>query len=151
MKPESVKLRRRKSGTDNVSPMKTTKRKSKTVEKTLVPVAERVPAAKPVAVAPPVAPPVRVIAISSHCTIKDAAALKLDLIAMANESAEVTLDVGSIERIDTATMQLLCAFARDRAQRNQKVIWKGESPSWLDAVRLLGTATLLGFSPAAGA
>ena len=121
--------------------MKTTKRKSKSVQKSPA------RAAKPAATAPSE----RVLTLSSHCTIKDAAALKRDLCAIAEEPGEVTLDVSSIERIDTPSMQLLCAFARERAQRDQKVIWKGESQSWREAVRLLGTSTLLGLSPTEGA
>ena len=142
MKPESVKLGRRSPGTDDVSPMKTTKRKSKSNEK-----AASAPAVEPVATAER-APPSsgRVLALSSHCTIKDAAQLKADLTAFADESAEVILDVGSIERIDTATMQLICAFVRDCGQRDRKVTWKGDSQSWRDAVRLLGTAQVLRYA-----
>lgn len=112
--------------------MKTTKRKSKTAGKTATPAEATLQAAAPE----------RVLALSSHCTIKDAAALQGDLRALANEPV-VTLDVGSVERIDTATMQLIYAFARDRAQREQKILWKGESQSWRDAVRLLGAGALL--------
>ncbi len=89
------------------------------------------------------------VTLASHCTVKDAAALKLDLCAIA-ELADVTIDVAAIERIDTATMQLLCAFARDRAERKCKVLWKGDSVSWREAVRLLGTAELLGLKQADG-
>jgi ABC-type transporter Mla MlaB component len=118
--------------------MKTTKRKSKTVAKVAEPVAEAAPEIS--------RPTVSVINLSSHCTIKDAAKLKVDLCALANEGTAVELDVSAVERIDTATMQLLCAFARDRAQRNQKVIWKGNSQSWREAVRLLGAGELLGYA-----
>ena len=124
--------------------MKTTKRKSKTAGKTPTP---RVQPAE----ATLQATPERVLALASHCTIKEAAALKHELSAMAHEPTDVTLDVGSIERIDTATMQLLYAFVRDRAQRDQKVLCKGESQSWRDAVRLLGAEALLGSPAVAGA
>ncbi len=96
--------------------------------------------------AAPVAPS-STVTLASHCTVKDAAALKLDLCAIA-ELADVTIDVAAIERIDTATMQLLCAFVRDRAERKCKVLWKGDSVSWREAVRLLGTAELLGLKQA---
>jgi ABC-type transporter Mla MlaB component len=56
----------------------------------------------------------------------------------------VTLDVSAVERVDTATMQLLCAFVRDRSGRNQSVTWRGESAALQDAVRLLGVGALLG-------
>ena len=86
--------------------------------------------------------------LASHCTIKDAAALKLDLCSMAHQDADLSIDVAAVERIDTSTMQLLCAFVRDRAQRKQKVLFKGESQSWREAVRLLGVAELLGLKRA---
>jgi|ADGO01.1.fsa_nt_gi hypothetical protein len=142
--------------------MKSTKRKSKTAQKTVEPVVEATPVAPqdaaPVAqeasapVAPEAAAPVKneasapTVTLSSHCTIKDAAKLKVDLCAVANEPTDVELDVSGVERIDTASMQLLCAFVRDRAKRNQKVIWKGESQGLSDAVRLLGTSELLGYA-----
>jgi ABC-type transporter Mla MlaB component len=88
------------------------------------------------------------LALGSHCTIKDAAALKLDLCAIAHEDADVSIDVAAVERIDTSTMQLLCAFVRDRMERKQKVLFKGDSQSWREAVRLLGVAELLGLKPA---
>lgn len=118
--------------------MKTTKRKSKTLEKTAEPIAEAAPVAS--------RPSRPVIGLSSHCTIKDAAALKADLCALASEASEVELDVSAVERVDTATMQLLCAFVRDRAQRDQTVTWKGDSQNWRDAVRLLGAGDLLGYA-----
>lgn len=127
--------------------MKTSKRKSKTANK----VAES-QAPETVAFVPDADPCARTLpsglALASHCTIKDAAALKLDLCAMAHEEADVSIDVAAVERIDTSTMQLLCAFVRDRAQRKQNVLFKGDSQSWREAVRLLGVADLLGLKRA---
>jgi ABC-type transporter Mla MlaB component len=60
----------------------------------------------------------------------------------------VTLDVSAVERVDTATMQLLCAFVRDRIGRKQNITWRGESQALRDAVRLLGVGALLGFESA---
>jgi ABC-type transporter Mla MlaB component len=122
--------------------MKTTKRKSKTATKTSAPGAEVQANAQPPSAA-------AALALASHCTVKDAAAMKLDLCALA-DAEQVTLDVSAVERIDTSAMQLLCAFALDRAARNQKVIWKGESTSWREAVRLLGTSELLGLTQSEG-
>jgi anti-anti-sigma regulatory factor len=140
--------------------MKTTKRKSKTAAKTAAPAAEvsapiadvRADEKIAAAVAAPVAAPVAqhatapVIALASHCTVKDAAALKVQLCERASDSADVIVDVAAIERIDTSAMQLLCAFVRDRASRDQKVVWRGESQSWREALRLLGAGELLGLA-----
>lgn len=86
-----------------------------------------------------------VVMLNSNCSVKDAAALKVSLCAIAKHSDAVTLDVSAVERVDTATMQLLCAFVRDRSGRKQSVTWRGESQALQDAVRLLGIGALLGF------
>ena len=116
------------------------------------PVAEAI---EPVAVAAPSAPVEAttvepVIVLAANCSVKDAAALKSSLCALANESAAVTLDTSAVERVDTATMQLLCAFVRDRTARNQSVVWRGVSQALNDAVRLLGVSALLNFDAANG-
>jgi anti-anti-sigma regulatory factor len=139
--------------------MKTTKRKSKTAAKTAAPAAELsapvadVKANEEVSVPPAgaTAAAASVIALASHCTVKDAAALKARLCERASDSAAVIVDVAAIERIDTSAMQLLCAFVRDRASRDQKVVWRGESQSWREALRLLGARELLGLADGSAA
>lgn len=91
-----------------------------------------------------------VIVLAANCSVKDAAALKVSLSAVVKESTAVTLDTSAVERIDTATMQLLCAFVRDRSGRNQPVTWLGASQALQDAARLLGVRALLGFDEANG-
>lgn len=95
-------------------------------------------AAEPAVVGDPI------VVLASNCSVKDAAALKSSLCAFSNHGDAVTLDVSAVERVDTATMQLLCAFVRDRSGRNQGVTWRGESAALQDAVRLLGVGALLG-------
>lgn len=84
------------------------------------------------------------IVLAANCAVKDAAALKASLCALAETSGPVTLDSRGLERIDTATVQLLCAFVRDRASRKQGVTWVGESAALREAARLLGVRKLLG-------
>jgi ABC-type transporter Mla MlaB component len=118
------------------------------------PANEAVVVSEPVAVevsAPVEATPAEpVIVLAANCSVKDAAALKSSLCAFVNESAAVTLDTSGVERVDTATMQLLCAFVQDRSARNQSVLWRGVSQALNDAVRLLGVAALLGFNEEEG-
>lgn len=85
-----------------------------------------------------------IVVLAANCSVKDAAALKTSLCAFSNHGDAVTLDVSAVERVDTATMQLLCAFVRDRSGRKQGITWRGESPALQDAVRLLGVGALLG-------
>jgi ABC-type transporter Mla MlaB component len=83
------------------------------------------------------------IGLSSNITVKDAAALKDVLVRLLDEPAVVAIDAKSVERIDTAIMQLLCAFVRDRAERSLAVTWSGTPSALLDAARLLGVGSLL--------
>jgi ABC-type transporter Mla MlaB component len=102
------------------------------------------PAPVEVEVATPIeAATVPVVALPANCTVKDAAALKQALCGVAGSSETVTIDVAALERIDTATMQLLCAFVRDRAARSQHVAWRGTSQALEEATRLLGVSALL--------
>src|SRR5687767_10506635 len=103
--------------------MKTSKRKSKTANKLAEPEVSETVAVRSEAAASG-AMSTSALALASHCTIKDAAALKLDLCAMAHEDGDVSIDVAAVERIDTSTMQLLCAFVHDRMERKQKVLFK---------------------------
>ena len=84
-----------------------------------------------------------VVALASNCSVKDAAALKATLQGAQQSEAAVTIDITAVERIDTATMQLLCAFVRDRYARDQNVQWRGASAALDEAVKLLGASELL--------
>lgn len=95
------------------------------------------------------ASPAVVVALASNCVVKDAAAFKVSLCAIADSDEPVVFDAGSVERIDTATIQLLCAFVRDRVGRNKTVVWQGASAALQESARLLGVQTLLAL-PARG-
>jgi ABC-type transporter Mla MlaB component len=83
------------------------------------------------------------IVLASNCNVKDAGELKQSLCHYLDDSAPVALDVGKIERVDTSTIQLLCAFVRDRTARDRKVEWLGDSHIIRDAARLLGVEQIL--------
>jgi ABC-type transporter Mla MlaB component len=89
-----------------------------------------------------------VLALPSTCTVKDAAELK-DLLCGQLESSDcVVLDVANVERIDTAALQLLCAFVRDRQARGGAVQWQGNSAAFQEASDLLAVRDLLGLGAA---
>lgn len=83
------------------------------------------------------------VVLESHCCVKNAAALKRSLHEVIGEAAPVTLDVSAVERIDTAAMQLLCAFARDRAGQGHSIAWAGDVTIVRDAAAVLGVEPLL--------
>jgi ABC-type transporter Mla MlaB component len=91
-----------------------------------------------------------VISLSSNSTVKDAASLKSALIKVVASPAVVSVDARSVERIDTATIQLLCAFVRERSQRKLGVKWLDCPKALVESSRLLGVHQILGL-PEAGA
>ena len=108
--------------------------------------AKRKRATAPVAVveaATAVAPSQPTIVLASNCNVKDAGELKQSLCHYLDDAAPVALDVGKVERVDTSTMQLLCAFVRDRTARDRKVEWVGDLSVIGEAARLLGVDALL--------
>jgi ABC-type transporter Mla MlaB component len=56
-----------------------------------------------------------------------------------------------VERIDTAAIQLLCAFVRQRAVDGRSVAWMGVPAALREAAGLLGVSDILMLPAAAGA
>jgi ABC-type transporter Mla MlaB component len=100
-----------------------------------------IPSASPMTSSDPV------VMLGSSCTVKDAAALKHSLCAVVDSKVAVTLDARSLERIDTATIQVLCAFVRQRVAAAHGVIWVGVPEALQEAARLLGVHALLALPP----
>jgi ABC-type transporter Mla MlaB component len=84
-----------------------------------------------------------VVAMASNCTVKDAAAMKVSLCAVADAAGAVVIDAGAVERIDTAVLQLLIAFVRERLGNDREVTWRAPSAALLSSARLLGVSDLL--------
>ena len=122
------------------SPMSTKKAKRKRAATPVAAVVEGAPAA----------PSQPTIALASNCNVKDAAELKQSLCHYVDDSTAVALEVGKLERVDTSTMQLLCAFVRDRAAHQRKVEWRGDTRVIRDAARLLGVESMLALPAAEG-
>ena len=81
--------------------------------------------------------------LSADCTVAESGALKSALLEVLDESTPVTLDIGEVQRIDTAGMQLIAAFVRERESQGLKVRWRGSAPAFTSAARLLGVAPVL--------
>ncbi|HUI60631.1 MAG TPA: STAS domain-containing protein [Steroidobacteraceae bacterium] len=83
------------------------------------------------------------LSLPADCMVADAAALKESLAGLIGDSRPVRLNVAALQRIDTAAMQLLAAFVRDRDQNGLRVEWQGTAPSLSTAARLLGLTSVL--------
>jgi len=84
------------------------------------------------------------LSLAAECTVAEADSLKTALVRLLPESRPVSLHVGSLRRIDTAGVQLLAAFARDRRAAGCRIEWRGRAPVLDAAATLLGLRGMLG-------
>jgi anti-anti-sigma regulatory factor len=87
-------------------------------------------------------------ALAADCTIAQAGAIKKRLARVLGKPAPVTLDLSDVRRIDTAGLQVLAAFIRERRAAGRGVQCQGASESFLITANLLGLGAL--FSPVMG-
>lgn len=85
--------------------------------------------------------------LPAECTLADVHGLKSQLTALLKTQDPVCVDVSGLRRIDTASLQLLAAFARDRRASRLAVDLRGESTVFEEAVRLLGLDRLFARAP----
>ncbi len=83
--------------------------------------------------------------------ISDAAQLKSALTPLVSAGAVVMLDVSALQRIDSAALQILCAFLRERRSQGRGTEWRGVPAALRQAAGLLGLAAALGLPPQEGA
>jgi ABC-type transporter Mla MlaB component len=84
--------------------------------------------------------------LGASCTMREAAAIKTELMKLLKVEESVLLDVRAVERIDTSALQLLCAFVRDRRARRLATRWAGHPQVFSEALQILGLTQMLGFS-----
>jgi ABC-type transporter Mla MlaB component len=100
-------------------------------------------AAAPQKEAPQKQPASSTLALAAECTVSDASSLKERLASLIDQPQAVTLDITALQRIDTAGMQVITAFVRERADHGRPVEWQGTAPVLVTAARLLGLTSLL--------
>jgi ABC-type transporter Mla MlaB component len=83
------------------------------------------------------------LALAAECLVSGASALKESLAPLLDEPLPVTLDITSLQRIDTAGLQVITAFVRERAGHGRTVEWQGTAPVLATAAQLLGLTSLL--------
>jgi ABC-type transporter Mla MlaB component len=81
----------------------------------------------------------------ADCTIAQAGDLKAQLARLLEEPTAVTLDLSAIRRIDTAALQVLTVFIRERRAAGRDVECRGASDAFLVTADVLGLRAL--FSP----
>jgi phospholipid transport system transporter-binding protein len=91
----------------------------------------------------PVEKPSTTLALAAECMVSDAGSLKENLAALLDQPLPVTLDITALQRIDTAGLQVIAAFVRERTGHGRSVEWQGTAPVLTTAARLLGLTSLL--------
>ena len=84
------------------------------------------------------------LALAAECLVSGASTLKESLASLVDQPRPITLDITSLQRIDTAGLQVLTAFARERAGHGRAIEWRGTSPALTSAAQLLGLTSALG-------
>ena len=87
------------------------------------------------------------LCLPAECTLADVHGLKSKLAALLKTESPVCVDVSGVRRIDTASLQLLAAFTRDRRAARLAVDVCGESAVFEEAVRLVGLGRLFDLVP----
>jgi anti-anti-sigma regulatory factor len=86
--------------------------------------------------------------LQPHCTLREAAALKTQLLEQLELGRDVILDGGAVEKIDTAGLQLLAAFSRHLGECGRHLEWTAVTPELLRAGAQLDLAELIGLNTA---
>jgi ABC-type transporter Mla MlaB component len=76
-------------------------------------------------------------------TLRDVTALQAELADRLDESGPVQIDASAVQRIDTATLQLLAAFVRDLRADARLVEWIECSAALRRAAHSLGLTSAL--------
>lgn len=83
------------------------------------------------------------LTLTAECTVAEADAFQAQLARRLQEPGAVTVDVSELQRIDTAGLQLLAAFVRDRRTAGRAVEWRGRAAALETAASLLGLNDML--------
>ena len=83
-----------------------------------------------------------ITALGADCTIEHAPGLHKQLAKVLADRACVTLDFSAVKRCDTAGMQVLVAFIRERREAGGELELAGVSGNFLATAQLLGLRAL---------
>ena len=83
------------------------------------------------------------LVLGEECTLAEADGLKRSLGRLLAEPRPVRLEVAALRRIDTAGLQLLATFVRDRRTAGRLTEWRGRAPALDAAADVLGLRGIL--------
>ena len=82
--------------------------------------------------------------LEACCTLREVDDLHFSLLAADAGADPFLIDAAAVERVDTAGLQLLTAFVRQRATDGRSVQWCAVSGEFARGARRLGLEQLLG-------
>jgi ABC-type transporter Mla MlaB component len=83
--------------------------------------------------------------LPAECVIASAAGLRTTLLKRLSDTGNVQIDASAVQRVDTASLQVLAAFARDRRADGLAVEWLGVPACLAEAATVLDLTNTLGF------
>ncbi len=87
-----------------------------------------------------------VVTLDADVAISGAAELKGRLLRLLETPGAVSIDASNVQRIDTAGLQLLCAFRKSLNEAGRALEWTAPSPAFTDGADRVGLTDLLGLT-----
>ncbi|MCP4433322.1 MAG: STAS domain-containing protein [Gammaproteobacteria bacterium] len=84
-----------------------------------------------------------VVSLGETLTVKTVAECKKNIVDSMTKNAEITLDSASLQKIDTAGLQLLLSLQKSLALTQQQINWKNRNPVIDSAARLTGMTEII--------
>jgi phospholipid transport system transporter-binding protein len=84
------------------------------------------------------------LTLEAGCMLRESADMQFLLLSAHADHDPVVVDGGAVERIDTAGLQLLVAFARRQADAGRRLEWQAASPELVKCSTRLGLIEALG-------
>jgi phospholipid transport system transporter-binding protein len=78
------------------------------------------------------------VRLPASVCVRECPALKQQLLDLVDSAEAVLIDATGVEVIDTAALQLLFAFGRERNTNGLNTIWQGESAAFRSAATAMG-------------
>jgi anti-anti-sigma regulatory factor len=81
--------------------------------------------------------------LGAACTLREASELKSLLLATVSPTSQVIIDGGAVQRVDTAGLQLLTAFALRETAAGRSIQWCASSDELRQSAARLGLLQVL--------
>jgi phospholipid transport system transporter-binding protein len=91
----------------------------------------------------PDAPSAATFTLLANCNVRDASELRASLLTLIDTDTVVNVDASQLERIDTAALQVLAVFVRDRRAQKREVKWTNVNEVLSEAAHTLGLFAVL--------